>query len=215
MRSVTQLYYYPGNANLAPHILLEEIGCEFELVLVDRAVGAQKDASYLRLNPNGRIPTLVQGELVLFEAAAICLHLADQHPSAELIPPLLSPERSHFYKWLVFLTNTVQPQYMAFRYPEQHTSEPSQTEGVRRAAAERASRAFSVLEQSLGPGPYVLGERYSACDAYLFMLSLWARRLPDPPSASARIRACLTATAARPATQRACRAEGIEFSFDR
>lgn len=56
-----QLYYYPGNANLAPHILLEEAGCEVELVLVDRAAGAQKSPEYLRLNP-GRIPTLVCGD---------------------------------------------------------------------------------------------------------------------------------------------------------
>ena len=71
-----RLYYYPGNANLAPHVLLEETGAQYELVLVDRETRGQKDAAYVRLNPNGRIPTLVDGELVIFEAAAICLHIA-------------------------------------------------------------------------------------------------------------------------------------------
>src|SRR4051812_29148827 len=91
-----QLYYYPGNANLAPHIVLEEAGCEVELVLVDRAARAQKSAEYLQLNPNGRIPTLVCGDLVVFEAAAICVHVAGQHPEARLIPPLGALPRAHF-----------------------------------------------------------------------------------------------------------------------
>src|SRR5262245_30884961 len=100
-----QLYYYPGNANLAPHLLLEEADCELELVLVDRAVGAQKSAEYLKLNPNGRIPTLVSGELVLFESAAICVYIAEQYPAARLIPPAGSVQRAHFFQWLMFLTN--------------------------------------------------------------------------------------------------------------
>jgi len=137
-----QLFYYPGNANLAPHILLEEAGCDYELVLVDRATAAQKDPHYLRLNPNGRIPTLVQGDLVLFESAAICMHITDHHPAARLIPELLTLERSHFYKWMVFLTNTVQPEYMAFRYPEARTVDPAHAEGVKHAAAETTAARF-------------------------------------------------------------------------
>lgn len=215
-----QLYYYPGNANLAAHILLEEAGCEYELVLVDRSRSAQKSAAYLRLNPNGTIPTLVSGSLVLFETAAICLHIADHHPQAKLAPPLGSPERSHLYKWLFFLSNTVQPAYMAFRYPEQQvaldglpTGESSGNdvlEAVRSAAAARAARAFDVIERSLGnEGPFLLGAEYSVCDAYLYVLAWWARKLPVPPARSPRLRACVQAVAARPATQRACAAEGV------
>ncbi|WP_437902162.1 glutathione S-transferase [Sorangium sp. So ce327] len=125
-----QLYYYPGNANLAPHLLLQEAGCDFELVLVDRDRREQKSANYLRLNPNGVIPTLVCGELVLFESAAICLYIADQYPSARLIPPLGSSERAHLYKWLFFLSNTVQPAYMAYRYPEKYAANLTQSDGA-------------------------------------------------------------------------------------
>jgi glutathione S-transferase len=205
-----QLFYYPNNASLAPHVLLEEAGADYELVLVDRNQDAQKDPAYLRLNPNGRIPTLVRGELILFESAAICMHIADHHPDAKLAPPLLSPERSHFYKWLMFLTNTVQPHYMTYCYPEKHTSVASNVEDVRRVAGQHAMEAFSVLERSLGPGPFMLGTQYSACDAYLQMLALWARRLPTPPASMPRLRACLDATAERPAVQRVFAAEGLD-----
>ena len=78
-----QLYYHPGNASLAPHMLLEEIGDPFELVFVDRANAAHKSPEYLKLNPNGQIPVLVDGGSVVYEAAAICLHLADRYPDAD------------------------------------------------------------------------------------------------------------------------------------
>ena len=84
------LYYYPGNASLLPHMMLREIGVEFELRLVDRGQNAQKSAEYLKLNPSGRIPVLVDGDLVLFETAAVALYLADKFPEAGLAP---APER--------------------------------------------------------------------------------------------------------------------------
>lgn len=209
-----QLYYYPGNAKLAPHILLEEAACEVELVLVDRAARAQKSPEYLRLNPNGRIPTLVCGDLVVFEAAAICVHVAEQHPEARLIPPLGALQRAHFFQWLMFLTNTVQPAYMAFRYPEQYTTDAAAHDGVRSRAAEHLGQAFAVIEAALATGPFLLG-RYSACDAYLLMLTWWAaRRLPESPLRLPRLKACIDAVRERPATLRACRAEGIELSFE-
>ena len=99
------------------HLLLRELGTPFELVLVDRAVDAHKAPDYLRLNPNGLLPALTDGELVLYETAAICLHLCDTHPSAGLAPALGSAERAHFYKWLVWLTNTLQAALIPYFYP--------------------------------------------------------------------------------------------------
>ena len=64
--TMKKLFYYPGNASMAPHIVLEETGRPFELALVDRTQGAHKSAEYLRLNPNGLIPVLIDGDLVLY-----------------------------------------------------------------------------------------------------------------------------------------------------
>ena len=97
------LYYYPGNASMAPHMVLEEIGAPFELRRVERERDAHKAPDYLRLNPNGLIPAFVDGDLVLFEAAAICLHLADRNPRAALVPELGTAARALFYKWLIHL----------------------------------------------------------------------------------------------------------------
>jgi len=95
------LYYYPGNASMAPHMVLEEIGAPFELRLVDREKNAHKACDYLRLNPNGVIPAFVDGDLVLFESAAVCLYLADLYPASRLAPELGTAERAQFYKWLI------------------------------------------------------------------------------------------------------------------
>ncbi len=216
----SRLYYYPGNANLAPHILLEEAGHDFDLVLVDRTKLEHKSEAYLRLNPNGTIPTFVSDDLVLFEAAAICLHVAERCDSLAL-PPSGSVDRAHVYKWLFFLSNTVQPAYMAFRYPETFVSPPVNPSGlgdtaslvssVKASALRRTLQAFQVVERSLtDSGPYLLGSRYSAADAYLYMLAWWARSIPDSPANLPGIAGCVAAVGERSATQRACTAEGIE-----
>src|ERR1700751_3470900 len=134
------LYYYPGNASLLPHMVVREIGAPFELRLVDRTRDAQKSADYLRLNPNGRIPVLVEGDLVLFETAAIVLHMVDRHPEAGLAPPPGTPERAQFYKWMVPLTNTPQAEYRAWFYPWQHVTDRAMAESVKQAAGERLGR---------------------------------------------------------------------------
>ena len=77
-----ELHYFPSNASFAPHILLEEMGIPFTLRQLDRANNEHKSPAYLKLNPNGLIPTLVDGDLVLYETAAILMHLADCHPAS-------------------------------------------------------------------------------------------------------------------------------------
>lgn len=92
-----KLFYYSGNASMAPHFVLEEIGQSFELASVQRTQDKHKSPEYLKFNPNGLIPVLVDGDLVLYETAAICLHLADTHPEMRLAPELGAPERARFY----------------------------------------------------------------------------------------------------------------------
>src|SRR3954467_2438617 len=103
---------------MAPHAALAEIGVEYELVRIEREE-AQTDAAYLALNPLGVVPTLVDGDLVLAESAAILLYLADRYPDAHLAPS----ERSQFYRWLIFMTNTLQTALLRLIYPERYGGE--------------------------------------------------------------------------------------------
>ena len=159
-----QLHYFPANANAAPHMLLEEIGVPYDLVLVDRARNAQKSREYLKINPNGRIPTLVDGDLILSEAAAIMLHLVDRHAEAGLAPKVGTSERAKFYQWLTFLTNSLQEELMIFQYPDRLTGDNAKAmASVMRGAEKRASNFLDVIEDHLRDnGPYFLGDKVSA-----------------------------------------------------
>lgn len=205
-----RLYYYPGNANLAPHMLLEELGVDYELVLVDREKNAHQNAEYLKLNPNGRIPTLADGDLVLYEAAAICLHLVDCHPEAGLAPAIGTPERAGFYKWLIYLTNTLQAELMTYFYPERLTGDAVAAAQVKAHAEARVGTMLDLIEKELAEGgPYLLGARYSAADPYLLMLSRWTRMMANPARDRPRLGRYLQMLLARPAIRRSFEQEGL------
>jgi glutathione S-transferase len=209
--TVYKLYYYPGNANLAPHMLLEELGAEYELVLVDCERNEQKSAEYLKLNPNGRIPTLIDGDLVLYETAAICLHLVDRHPDAGLAPAVGSAERAEFYKWMVYLTNTLQAELITYFYPERLTDDEATAARVKAHAEARVAGMLDLIETTFAMhcGPYLLGARYSAVDPYLLMLSRWTRMMGNPARNRHHLGRYLERVAARPAIQRAFAGEGL------
>jgi glutathione S-transferase len=206
-----QLHYFPSNANAAPHMVLEELGQSYDLVLVDRAKNGQKSKDYLKINPNGRIPALVDGELMLFEAAAIVLHLVDRHPEAGLAPEVGTPERAKFYQWLTFLTNSLQEELMIWQYPDRLTGDDAAaTEVVKRGAEKRAGAYLDVIEQHLKTnGPLFLGETLSAADFYLVMLARWARPMSTPPRARPHIAKLLDMITALPAVRRAYEREGV------
>lgn len=204
------LYYFPSNASMAPHMVLEEIGLPFELRLVDRENDAHKDPAYLRLNPNGVIPTYVDGDLVLFEAAAICLHLADTHPAAGLAPDLGTAERAQFYKWLIHLTNTVQAELLTYFYPERLVDDAKAAAQVKAHAEARIAGMFDRIEAALAAGgPYLLGARFSAADLYLLMVARWTRGMANPARNRPAIRRLLDRLIERPAVKRAYATEKI------
>jgi glutathione S-transferase len=208
------LYYYPGNANLAPHMLLEELGVPYRLELVDREQGAHKSAEYLRLNPAGLIPVLVEGNLILPETAAICLHLVDQHPEAGLAPRVGTVLRAHFYRWLVYLTNTLQSRILVGAYSERLSDDEGGAAAVQRHAREQVSESLDLLEKHLASGgPWLLGEQFSALDLYLFTLCRWTRNLPSPARARPNLKRLLEATISRPAVRRAHEQEELAAPF--
>lgn len=206
-----ELHYFPSNANAAPHMVLEELGQNYDLVLVDRASEAQKSTEYLKLNPNGRIPTLVSGALVMFEAAAIVLHLVDQHPETGLAPKVGTPERAGFYQWMVFLTNSLQEELMIWQYPDRLTGDDAgASEIVKRGAEKRAGDYLDVIERHLkANGPLFLGETLSAADFYLVMLARWARTMTTPPRSRPHIARLLDMVTALPSVRRAYEREGV------
>ena len=206
-----QLHYFPSNASMAPHMLLEEIGVPFELKRVDRTRQAHKSADYLKLNPSGLIPVLVDDGLVLYETAAICLHLADTHPRAQLAPPLGSAARAHFYKWLAWLTNTLQASLILYFYPERWADDDAAVAQVKSHAEARIGGLLQQLDDELSRhgGPWLLGDAYSAVDPYALMLCRWTRGFGRPARGYAQLGPYLQRMLARPAVRRVFEKEGL------
>ncbi|MBA3593287.1 MAG: glutathione S-transferase family protein [Polaromonas sp.] len=212
------LHYYPSTAAMVPHILLEEIGLPYQRVLVDRTQNAHKAPDYLRLNPNGLMPVLVDGDLVLYETAAICLHLSDKHPGAGLVPPLGSVERAHCYKWLMWLTNTLQATLIVYFYPERSVA-PGNTAGAAEVKAQAELKIGGMLDQldaelARHGGPWFAAKDYSLLDAYVFTLCRWTRNFASPAARTRpQLGPYLQRMLDRPAVQRVLAAEELSPPF--
>jgi glutathione S-transferase len=206
-----QLHYFPSNASMTPHMVLEELGVPYELVLVDRTKNAHHSPDYLKLNPNGKIPVLVDGALVLYETAAITLHLADTHAAAGLAPPLGTPERAQFYKWLMWLSNTLQAEMPLYFYSDRWADSPEAVAQVKAHAEAHIAAMIDQLDGELARhgGPWFLGERYSVLDPYVLMLCRWTRGMARPARTLPRLGPYLQRMLARPAVQRAYAQEGL------
>jgi glutathione S-transferase len=182
-------------------------------VLVDRNANAHKSADYLKLNPNGQIPVLVDGDLVLYESAAICLYLADKHPAARLAPPLQSNERAQLYKWLVWCTNTFQAMLMHYFYPQRMVDEGNEAgaKEIQRHAEARVGGMLDLLEAHFAAHgrPWLLGDGYSVADPYALMLCRWTRGFARPARSLPHIGPYLQRMLARPAVQRTFAAERV------
>lgn len=207
------LHYFPGNASLIPHVLLEELGVPFELALVDRANQAHKASAYLALNPNGLIPVLVEqraeGDLVLYETAAICLYLLDRHPESGLAPAHGTTARAHFDKWLIWLTNTLQAALIVYFYPERWADDSAAVAQVKAHAEAKIGAMLDQLDSQLAGQPWLIGEAISAVDLYAFVLCRWTRGMARPARSLPRLGPWLQRLLARPAVQRAFAREGL------
>lgn len=195
------LYWRAGTAAMAPHAALGEIGVEYRLVEVGREA-AQADAAYRALNPLGLVPTLVAGDVVVSESAAILLYLTDRYPEARLAPGA----RADFYRWLVFMTNTMQTCLLRFFYPERYGGGD-----VERVAAAEAGRLFDVVDGGLEGREWLAGEHRTAADLFLFMLTRWGRRLDEPAWERPRLRAHFLRTLALPGVRRMVEEQGLDL----
>ncbi|HSF95573.1 MAG TPA: glutathione S-transferase N-terminal domain-containing protein [Thermohalobaculum sp.] len=170
-----KLYYSPGSAALAPHIVLEEIGAAFEPVRIDFAAGQQRSPEYLAINPKGRVPVLVTDRGILTEAPAILAYLAQVHPQAGLAPsdPFGFARAQAFNS---YLCSTVHVAHAHGPRAARWADDPAAQEAMKRKVPQTMTEAFALIEGGMLEGPWVLGADYSICDAYLFTMARWLER---------------------------------------
>jgi glutathione S-transferase/GST-like protein len=198
-----QLYWSKTSGAMAPQALFEEIGAEYTKIVIDLDAEENRSPEYLAVNPMGQIPALVLPDGTLMtESAAMVLHIVDRHPEAGLAPPAGSPERATFDRWLLFMAATLYGADLRCYYADRFTTDPGGVKGVEAAAVADMGRHFAILNEALDPGPYLLGESFSAVDVYLWMLTTWhpepERMLAENP----RVAELVKRVQARPAVAR-------------
>ena len=204
------LYYNPGTASMVIHLALLETGADYRLELVDLDAGAQRSPEYLKLNPNGVVPTLIIDGKPFFEAAAGLMTIADRHPEAQLAPAQGSLERAAWNQWIMHLANTVQPAFRLWFYPHDVDAAESVQATIKEYARGRIEAAWDRIDAHLAAnGPYLLGKRLSAADLMLLMLMRWSRNMPKPVTAWPALEDYAARMRARPSWKRLYELEGL------
>lgn len=199
-----KLYYSPGACSLSPHIVAREAGLAVELVRADIKAKTLPDGSdYRAINPKGQVPALLldDGEL-LTEGPAIVQYLADQAPSTGLVPPAGTFARYRAQEWLNYVSSEWHKAFSPL-------FNPKVPEEYRRIVRDQLAAKLDFLAGHLAGRPYLMGDTFTAPDAYLFTILRWAPvarlALSDWPAVAAyadRIKA-------RPAVAAALAAEGL------
>ena len=203
------LHYAPGAASLAVHWMLIEIGEPHELKRLDLDAGDQKKPEYLKLNPNGMVPTLVVDGTPLFESAALLMLLAERHPPAGFAPPESSPARAAYLSWMFHISNTIQPAFRNWFYA-QDAAGPANEAAVKEAARPKIEAGFDRIEAQLkSGGPYLLGERVLAVDFLATMVMRWSRNMPKPATAWPTIANYVARMKGRPSFKALYEREGL------
>ncbi len=193
-----KLYYVPGVCSLAPHIVLREMGAEFELDKLDRKTRiTESGVSFTELNPKNYVPALqLDDGTVLTEGASILMYLADQDGGEKVAPKPGSKERYKLQEWLVFIATEIHKNFSPlFR----NTPDPTPRETLQ--------KRLDLVADTLTRQPWLVGEKFTVADAYLFTVLRWAARvdLPLPPS----LQRFMERVKARPAVAKALEVEGL------
>lgn len=203
------LYFAPGAASFSVHWLLIEIGASHELKRLDLDAGDQRKPEYLKLNPNGVVPTLIVDGKPLYECAALLMLLTERHPEPGLAPPAGSPQRGAYLTWMLHLADTVMPAAGDWFHPDR-VAGPEFADAVKAGAHARLVAAWDRIEAQLrSGGPYLVGARVLAVDFLATMLVRWSRNMPRPATGWPAIADYVMRMKARPSFKTLYAREGL------
>jgi glutathione S-transferase len=154
-------YYNPMSRSRVVHWMLEEVGAPYRVELLSFEKGEHKRPEYLSINPMGKVPAIVHRGVVVTESAAICTYLADAFPAAKLAPAFDDPARGTYLRWMFFGAGCVEPALVDKMFSRPAPTRPSSF------GYGTYDDTMNTLEKAVTPGPYLLGERFSAADLYV------------------------------------------------
>ena len=197
-----RLFYSTGSCALASHIALEEAGAEYEAIRMDLRAGDQHKPEFLDLNPKGRVPALVTNLGVLTENVSILAFIAQSFPDARLAP--IDPFGfGQVQAFNAYLASTVHVAHAHGPRASRWADDPAAQAAMREKVADNMATCFQLIEDEMFVGPWVMGERYTICDPYLFTIASWLDDDGVDPSQFPKISEHMVKMIARPAVWKA------------
>ena len=204
------LYYSPGSCALASHIALEEAGADYALRPVDFASAEQTRPDYRAINPKARVPALRTPKGVVTETPAILAFIAQSFPAAGLAPLDDVFAFAQVQAFTAYLCSTVHVAHAHRGRGYRWTDDAAAIEALRKKVPETVGACFQLIEREMFRGPWVMGERYTIADPYLYTIARWLETdgvdlaaIPRTLDHRARMRA-------RPAVAKALADEGLD-----
>jgi glutathione S-transferase len=161
-----KLYYNPKSRAAIAKWMLDECGADYQIVPIDFTKHEHKTPEFLKINPAGKLPALVDGDSKIFEGAAICLYLAEKFPEANLAPKIGAPERGRYLSLMVYSTSQLEPAMADSLLGVAHLAQRGWTD---------FETARNVIEGELGDGPYLFGDWFTAADVMIGSMFIWRR----------------------------------------
>ena len=187
---------------------LEEAGAAYEYEAVDLMKGAARRPPYIEMNPLGKVPTLMDGDLILTESAAICTHVAERFPAAKLIPPVGAPDRGRYFSLCFFVIGELEQPLWTMAKHKFALPEKLRIPGVIETARREFERPAGALANWLDGREFAVGETFTAADVLIAHTLSWARNV-DVPLGHDVLESYADRTLARPALARAREREMI------
>ena len=202
-----KLYYEKGTCALASHIALEEAGAEYSTVRVNFAVQEQRSADYLAINPKARVPSLVTDRGILTETPAMLAFIAQSFPRARLAPLDDLFGFAEVQAFNSYLCSTVHVAHAHRMRGTRWADDPAAIEAMKRKVPDSVAACFDLIESKMLKGPWVMGESYTICDAYLFTITQWLEVDGVDPTRFPKVKGHRDRMSERPAVRRAVAAE--------
>ena len=202
-----KLFYAPHTCALASHIALEEVGADYELARIDIDAKDHHKPEYLAINPKGRVPTMVTERGILTETPAILVFIAQSFPQAGLAPvedPFAFARIQEFNSYLCATAHVAHAHRMR---GARWVDDAAAIAAMQREVPQRVSECFGLIERNMLRGPWVMGDSYTICDAYLFTLAQWLEADGVDLAGLPRVSEHRHMVSQRPATKRAIAAE--------
>ena len=204
-----KLYYSPGACSMAIHVALNECGQAVTLEKVDIMNGQNHSPEFLKLNPRGQVPVLVDGDLVIREGAAQLIYILEKHGSALL--PKSGNERTSALEWLMLCNASLHPAYGRVFFLMKNAPNDATKEALFEVAIKAINKLWEEVEERLGQTAYLAGENITIGDILLTVIANWSGHLPKPVVIGPRTKKLLQKVIDRPAYKKALETEHVEY----